>query len=312
MTSVTDSLSELARGDSYCETPGLFRTIRITSIEDIIAFSRKLTDPFRFVYRGVRDERWKLETRVERGRPEGYLSGGFLRVAENAILTRFQRRAHHYLRSADIPGKDDHIEWLALIQHYGGPTRLLDFTRSIFVAAYFAINEASDAPTAGIWAVNHQYMDMNWEIERRRHFDNMVTPEPTRSNLTILSIQGTIAHNATIAIEPFRQNRRLLQQQGLFIVPLNTSVSFQENLAAMFHPRINLDDTSTSELAELTNPDECAVIRFLLDKSCFRTMRADLKRMNISTETMFPDLAGEAMSLADIITDHVEPELPAR
>ena len=33
------------------------------------------------------------------------------------------------------------LEWLALMQHYGTPTRLLDFTRSPYVACYFALEE---------------------------------------------------------------------------------------------------------------------------------------------------------------------------
>jgi hypothetical protein len=38
------------------------------------------------------------------------------------------------------------------MQHHGAPTRLLDFTYSIYVAAYFAL-ESADADAA-VWAVN--------------------------------------------------------------------------------------------------------------------------------------------------------------
>ena len=36
---------------------------------------------------------------------------------------------------------DNRLEWLALMQHYGAPTRLLDFTRSPYVACFFALEE---------------------------------------------------------------------------------------------------------------------------------------------------------------------------
>jgi hypothetical protein len=47
----------------------------------------------------------------------------------------------HFL--ADTPDQDDWLEWIALMQHYGAPTRFLDWTYSLYVAVFFAV-ERSD------------------------------------------------------------------------------------------------------------------------------------------------------------------------
>ena len=73
-----------------------------------------------WVFRGHERTEWELQTTLER------TFGPVKRFDEEDLLLRFVRRAPRFLPSNLVPADDDHAAWLGLLQHYGGPTRLLD------------------------------------------------------------------------------------------------------------------------------------------------------------------------------------------
>ena len=79
-----------------------------------------------------------------------WLAPHILEEREEAFLWEFHARVHGQI--ADAPTTDAKLEWLSLLQHYGGPTRLLDVTRSPYVAAYFAADKAGNGDCA-VWAL---------------------------------------------------------------------------------------------------------------------------------------------------------------
>jgi hypothetical protein len=69
------------------------------------------------------------------------------------------RQCHHY--TLHTPEADNVMEWLALMRHYGAPTRLLDCTYSFFAAVYFALEdfELEDAEgECAVWALNSDWI----------------------------------------------------------------------------------------------------------------------------------------------------------
>lgn len=103
-----------------------------------------------WVFRGVSDASFKLEPSIEGIAKDGQTGWATLEVN---VGDEFKSRAHMHMGPTLIP--EDELTWLALMQHYGIPTRLLDFTFSPFVASYFAVRHAKSVP-ARIFAIDSQ------------------------------------------------------------------------------------------------------------------------------------------------------------
>src|SRR4051812_11902673 len=170
-----------------------------------------------YVYRGQEQSEWQLFSSLERVATRLNASDR-MAEAESRMLLQFQRRAHQYLPT--LPELDDTLGWLALIQHYGGPTRLLDFTRSAYVAAFFAMEKADG--DAVIWAIS----------ETALLRQNAVALDSSRPELKLVTDPRCLAHAnralvskagqaGIMLIEPFRLDERISRQQGAFLVPLS-------------------------------------------------------------------------------------------
>ena len=127
--------------------PMSYGLVRVKTWDEARSLAQRMTV---WTFRGQSDAAWPLESSIERAARLHRCPSVRLWEREHWMVTEFMRRAHHYIPSP--PATEDAIQWLSLIQHYGGATRLLDFTHSFYVAAFFAVERAQQ--DAAVWAVN--------------------------------------------------------------------------------------------------------------------------------------------------------------
>src|SRR5688500_1870834 len=110
-----------------------------------------------FVFRGQANSDWELVTSLERALQRSGTTVISLENTEYWMIHDFSNKYHLYANHA--PKVANKFEWMALMQHYGGATRLLDFTESLYVAAYFSTLYATT--DSAIWAINRPQLRDN-------------------------------------------------------------------------------------------------------------------------------------------------------
>jgi hypothetical protein len=248
----------------------------VTRVKSWETFLGQITDsPYQnWAFRGQRDASLPLFSALSRYLLTYKIAPRAWPDQEERILRIFKRKAIHFLD--DVPVRDDDFQWLALMQDHGAPTRLLDFTWSPYVAAFFALHNATDE--AAIWAVNPFEVSKVRQLGSDQSIDVRNMDPEQLGNYRRYYLPGKLPF--VWMGEPHAMNRRLIAQSGTFVLP---GV---------------LDQPIERILQQYPNPKN-TVIKFLLpvEKIREKGMR-ELYRMNITQATLFPDLDGLARSLA--------------
>jgi hypothetical protein len=217
-----------------------------------------------YAFRGVARSTWRLETSLMR-------LGGDYRRLENPILRNFKKYAH---RDAGVAGSIWNL--LAVAQHHGLPTRLLDWTYSPFIALHFATHELKYMQEdAAIWCVD--YVKAQGTLPQRllsvlkAEYTNTFTVEMLGKQVQTLSeLDGLAERDCVVFFEPPSLDDRVVNQYALF--------------SLMSNPSSYLDGW----LEE--HPDLCKKI--VVPGSLKWEIRDKLDQSNINERILFPGLDG--------------------
>ena len=192
-------------------TPGMVE-LEVRSLNDLsrVIESLFMETKLQWWFRGHTSRSWDLLPSVRRG---------YTKEQEKYLSNQFYVRAR--TRHGSCPGNDDYSGWLALMQHYGLPTRLLDWSRSALVAAFFATeNHRSHTHFSGeyqdscIWAI------APGPLNSSQGFEPYLYPLNAGQLRDVIrpAIKGKDDTDTVVAAMAVESDPRMQVQQGAFTV----------------------------------------------------------------------------------------------
>ncbi len=262
------------------ETKSVFHTIHLTKWDEIHDYRRNL-EGNSWIFRGQSNVNRPLETSLRRHCVLFSESLTEPKEAESRLFREFRRRAHQY--TLNIPMEDDSLEWFSIMQHYGAPTRLLDFTYSMLIAAYFALERAPG--DCSVWAINAGWAAEESALLFKSSPEHSFFKEPITERTSSIFNQIFMSNTPkqfVCPLNPFRLTERLTIQKGVFMCPGDITMTFEENLCSM-------DGHGSKK----------NIINFVMSMNNDERRSAldSLYNQNITRATLFPGLEGFASSL---------------
>jgi hypothetical protein len=179
------------------------------------------------------------------------------------------------------------------MQHYGVPTRLLDFSSSPYVASFFALENNQKASDRAIWALDKLSFAGRVEEFAKVRRSKEVFKEVGAVDLFFgdLWVREEFLERFIKACEDEKEtlvvpvgspwvSERIMVQQSQFVMPTRTDISFMECLEEF---KISIEYVD--------------LIKIIVPQACRRDALIDLQRMNINRASLFPGLDGFAQSI---------------
>ncbi len=227
----------------------------------------------RFAFRGMKDTSHELGFGLSRLGPESV-------QLEEPMLRTFRR----YARRLAAIDDDSVWSWLAVAQHHGLPTRLLDWTFSPYVALHFMTEDTASFSKDGVvWGLDYvgarKYLPERLARILDEEGANVFTTEMLARGAATLKDLDNLGEDYVIFLEPPSLDDRIVSQYALFsLTPHKTRMmSWLEQ-----HPKL--------------------VRKIIVPAELKWEVRDRLDQANVTERTLYPGLDGLTRWLARYYT----------
>ena len=198
---------------------------------------------------------------------------------ESELLTRFRHRSIPYQSRPLV----DQWELLFMMQHYGVPTRLLDWSENPFIALYFAITSAENRMSAGaftndaaVWLLhtglwNSKAISPYWKGRVMAIPDSPLEGYQPGTDLLKLS-------QLPVAMAGLHNSPRIVAQRGAFTI-------------------FGHQNTPMEILYDQESFPADALIKIVLPKAHLSELRDSLFGIGYADSMIYPDLSGLAIEI---------------
>ena len=253
--------------------------IKITKLSQYLDAIEQLKDYYiskgprgPFLYRGLSKDSYKL------------LPGLFRRKLtdrdEKRILYSFIQESSSILR---LP-TDELMRWAEYAQHYGVPTRFLDWTSNPLVALYFSCKSSCES-TGRVWLLHMG------NFNNKTHDLDVYDGDKTIKTLIEETLTGQDSFSYPIQYTPYYVDPRMSAQSSFFMVWGSKHEALEEmfNSEEYFMTLRNKD----GELYEyLVNRPKQFLLYFSIPADCKYTLLQELDTVGINEKSLFPGLDG--------------------
>ncbi|HUJ87217.1 MAG TPA: FRG domain-containing protein [Burkholderiales bacterium] len=257
----------------------------VDSFEDFVRFMRDVlpstgSEDRLYWFRGQSDASWKLEPSLMRSLRHFELSLKEALQLEEQALGIFRCKAHLFLSPTLLAKIYTKPCWWAVMQHHGAPTRMLDWTISPYVAAYFAaLHDGNKAPGA-VWAFCSKNLHRSFVT---RHGQPPEFDDPAAVSWYEGRLQELRDQQVVLPLEfKYVTSERIAAQQGRFTMGFDVLRNHNECIQAQ---------VGDDHVRKIVIPHEKKA-EFLLR----------LRDMNITGAALFPGIDGLGQAVSEYVS----------
>lgn len=252
--------------------------IRVNEITELMHELNVL--PNNFIFRGHANSLWKLQSTLERILGEKW-SAEYARKFESYSLDAFKSKYHIYSGNEHVPKSK--LSWLSVMQHYGVPTRLIDFTSSPYIALYFALEAyfPLSKHDLTVFAIDYSAL-MQKSIEyiqnKDREFKETRFSIECQKDLVFDNVVDRYSYDIAWVTEPIELNARIDRQSGTFLISGNLEKPIEAVLNLPLY-------------------DNVPIVKITIPPHLYEGIFVALRKMSINSKSIYGDLSGLAKAI---------------
>ena len=193
---------------------------------------------------------------------------------ENSYRSDFEQKAYPFLGDTAFGMPGSAWEWYFLMQHYGLPTRLLDWSEGSLIALHFALfyKAEGDESNPCVWMLNPFELSRLWQSQP---FIYLFSDPSIKDYLPEVG-NNTRPPENPIAIQPVYKSKRIVVQKGVFTIHGNNKIALED----------------IPELRQW-------LVKIDIDYVQMDLIKAELYMTGVTQSSLFPELSGLAMELKE-------------